>query len=364
MNDNEKYMDEKSKLTEAQIIEARHSIDRRRRARIVFMITPAVAGLLLFIISSNIDFDGRWWFLNYRTSEILSILSASFIGMSALAIIMTYLQTGFKDSKKDELEVVLSGLKPNRSTPYNKNTHDTSEEINSKILELQKNLEYINKQTAESGAELRSELITELRARLIEESSELISKDIQEDISKKLKDSTRNDTLLSQFGDCTRRLKSEVDSLGRRGNLNLGLGAITTITGLLLLGASVFSELTSINDWWGFISHFTPRLTLVILIELFAYFFLSLYKASLSEIKFFQNELTNIESKQIALQAAMTLSDPLAITNILNNLADTERNHVLKKDQTTVELEKAKIEMDSKVATGKFISDFFQKKNA
>lgn len=357
-------MDAKTTLTDSQVIEARHSIDRRRRARIVLMITPAVAGLLLFIISSNIDFDGRWGILNDRTRELLSVLSALSIGVSALAIIMVYLQTGFKDSKTDELEVVLRGLRSQSSPPYNKNiTYDFAEETNRKIFELQSNFERIKKQTTESGAELRSELVTELRARLIDESSELILKDIKEEISKKLENTLKNETLLTQFGDCTRRLNSEVESLGRRGNLNLGLGAITTITGLLLLGASVFSELTSIKDWWGFISHFAPRLTLVILIEVFAYFFLSLYKASLSEIKFFQNELTNIESKQIALQAAITLSDPLAITNILNKLADTERNRVLQKDQTTIELEKTKIEMDSKVATGKFISEFFQKKN-
>lgn len=40
---------------------------------------------------------------------------------------------------------------------------------------------------------------------------------------------------------------------------------------------------------------------MVIFVEIFAYFFLSLYKSSLNEIKFHQNELTKLEMKYIAL---------------------------------------------------------------
>ncbi|VVQ23337.1 hypothetical protein PS925_05294 [Pseudomonas fluorescens] len=357
-------MNVKPTLTDAQIIDARHDIERRRRARVVLMAIPALAGLLLFIISSNIDFDGRWLFLNDRTRELLSIIAASLIAVSALAIIMIYLQTGFKFSREEELESVLGELNLKQSRFHQQVVaDDMTDDIKGKISELRNSLENIERFTAETGTELRNDLIKEFRFRLEGEASEHILRGIQTEISKKLESDLGNDALISQFGDCTRRLKLEIDSLGRRGNLNLGLGAITTLAGVLLLGASVFSELTVTKDWWGFVSHFAPRLTLVILIELFAYFFLSLYKASLSEIKFFQNELTNIESKQIALRAAMSLSDPIAITNILNKLADTERNHVLDKNQTTVELEKARIEMDSKVATGKFFSDFFQKIN-
>ena len=113
---------------------------------------------------------------------------------------------------------------------------------------------------------------------------------------------------------------------------------------------------------WPFISHFVPRLTLVILIELFAYFFLSLYKASLAEIKYFQNELTNIESKELALQAALNSGEASMISDIVSKLALTERNHILSKDQTTVELERARLEKDSKSEIAKYVAELFQKK--
>ena len=92
-------------------------------------------------------------------------------------------------------------------------------------------------------------------------------------------------------------MRSEVSALSRRGNLNLSLGIATTIIGLIILGYFVL-EIDSIpEDKMAFIAHFIPRLSLVVLIEVFAYFFLKLYKSSLSEIKYFQNEMTNAEAK-------------------------------------------------------------------
>lgn len=83
------------------------------------------------------------------------------------------------------------------------------------------------------------------------------------------------------------------------------LGILTTVTGLSILGYYVFHAQPSGQDPWLFTTHFLPRLTLVVFIEIFAYFFLRLYKSSLTEIKYFQNEMTNIEAKFIALYIAL-----------------------------------------------------------
>jgi hypothetical protein len=40
------------------------------------------------------------------------------------------------------------------------------------------------------------------------------------------------------------------------------------------------------------LTEFSPRLSLVIVVELFAYFFLGLYKSNLQEIKYFQRHST------------------------------------------------------------------------
>ena len=84
--------------------------------------------------------------------------------------------------------------------------------------------------------------------------------------------------------------------------------------------------LNSASDPVWYVVQFLPRLTLVVLIEIFAYFFLRLYKSSLGEIKYFQNEITNIEAKALALQAAELAGDKESTASIINRLADTDRN--------------------------------------
>lgn len=50
------------------------------------------------------------------------------------------------------------------------------------------------------------------------------------------------------------------------------------------------------------------------------------------------------------------------VADIVAKLATTERNHILSKNQTTVELEKAKIDKDNKSELVKYVAEFFQKK--
>ena len=159
----------------------------------------------------------------------------------------------------------------------------------------------------------------------------------------------------------TERLNEELSSLTRRGNLNLLLGIITATIGILLLGEFVLSDGRSIfssttdtkmptedGDILEFFTiNFLPRVSLVILIEIFAYFFLRLYSNSLMEIKYFQNEITNLDTKFLALQTAVYLGDKKSIEEIISQLAQTERNYVLQKGQTTVDLERSKMEKET-----------------
>lgn len=152
----------------------------------------------------------------------------------------------------------------------------------------------------------------------------------------------REETFDERFQQTRRRLGQEVQDLAKRGNLNLILGILTTVFGLGILGYAVFTPpLTeSVTE---LLSYFIPRVSLVLLIEVFAYFFLRLYKQSLSEIKYFQNELTNIEARNLALQVALRDDDLDVRTQVVGELAKTERNFILEKGQTTVEIERERI---------------------
>jgi hypothetical protein len=111
-----------------------------------------------------------------------------------------------------------------------------------------------------------------------------------------------------------------------------------------MLGMFVLSTPIEFENTLDFVESFVPRLSLVIFIELFAYFFLRLYKDTLSEIKYFQNEITNIESKHLAVAMAISNNSDEGLIHSIDSLLSTERNHILNKGQTTVEIEKARTE--------------------
>ena len=208
----------------------------------------------------------------------------------------------------------------------------------------------------------REAIIQKLKADIEAESKSRLHDELRDSVAAAYSRDRKEKELLDRMGESHARLMRELDSLSRRGNLNLALGAVTTIVGLIMLGLSVFSDLSLPKDIWTFVIHFVPRLTLVLMIELFAYFFLSLYKGSLGEIKYFQNELTNVEARQLALRAAINSGDQAATAAILTKLADTDRNHILTKDQTTVELEKVRIEREGRGDLAKYLSEIFAKK--
>jgi hypothetical protein len=146
-----------------------------------------------------------------------------------------------------------------------------------------------------------------------------------------------------------KRLNTEVRDLGRRNNTNLSIGIGITVIGIGALFYYVYEwqmhPLTKADLPWGMLN-FVPRLSLVILIEIFAYFFLGLYRSGLAEVKYFQNEMTNLESKVLALRVAIEHKDAKTTASVVTKLADTERNLVLRKGETTPEIEMSRLQRE------------------
>lgn len=119
------------------------------------------------------------------------------------------------------------------------------------------------------------------------------------------------------------RLWQEIGNQGKRANLSLVIGIVVTSLGVYLLWDMILlfgdtakwaKEVAFDSVFYkNMILRFVPRISLVLFIEIFAYFFLRLYKEGLSEIKYFQNELTNVDLKFVALVASniLTLNDAM-----------------------------------------------------
>jgi hypothetical protein len=199
------------------------------------------------------------------------------------------------------------------------------------------------------------ELDAEERKELIETVKKNITGQLAEDFFLSAKAELRRDLahekpfleLREELQNTKRRIREEIEALTRRGNLNLIIGGATTLIAVLLLGYVVLSAQTSVTDpnefWW----HFIPRVTISIFIQVFSFFFLRLYRNSLEDIKYFQNELTNVDSRYAALETSLLFGDKDLIAKAIDELFKTERNSKLQKGESTVYLEQLKQENQS-----------------
>jgi hypothetical protein len=140
------------------------------------------------------------------------------------------------------------------------------------------------------------------------------------------------------------RIKDSIISLQRRGAINLAVGVVVTVIGATMLWRFVVTDQVATLAPIQYAMHFAPRLAIVALVQVFAFFFLKLYKLGLEEIKYFQNELTNIEQREVALSISILGDDQNLKADIVKHMAHNDRNSVLEKGQTTIDIEKAKLE--------------------
>ncbi len=251
------------------------------------------------------------------------------------------------------LLVLIRYLNRDESSPLSRDLPLIREEIAHGLDELKEKLAAARSTGLEPSTEDRSRLVEETSTRLRNETSETLLTELRAEYDKKKIRDERLQGVERQHTQTIGRLREELYALRRRGNLNLSIGILTTITGLFLLAAFVMGNSfipsrEAPPTLEKFLIDFVPRLSLVVLIEIFAYFFLSLYKSSLAEIKYFQNEVTSIEAKFMALRLAAQSDSLEHLTSAIDSLAKTERNFILKKNQTTVDLERARIEQAEK----------------
>lgn len=146
------------------------------------------------------------------------------------------------------------------------------------------------------------------------------------------------------IADTKTRLNDAVRTLGGRVNQNLWFGVMIAAIGIFAL--ITFTMMIPQPDWGSKVSatpatelaesgmgqasrqllYFLPRLSIVILIEVLAYFFLSLYRTGLDDLKYYQNELTNVEAREAAIHATLSKGNEDQVKEIVTALIQTDRN--------------------------------------
>jgi hypothetical protein len=130
----------------------------------------------------------------------------------------------------------------------------------------------------------------------------------------------------NMFRDDSDRLLSQISVLRRRSNLNLAIGVSTTLVAAGLLVYMIVGANFAIHDTQSVIAYYVPRVSTVIFVEVFSFFFLRLYKATLAEEKYYQNEITARTARQTALEAALNGADEAAMIKLIENLSLVNQN--------------------------------------
>lgn len=176
-------------------------------------------------------------------------------------------------------------------------------------------------------------LSEEERRKFLERLGERIDRSLNDDFVNEMNvrfeqafsNNARLQTLRDRFEATRARLLEEIGTLNTRGSWNLAIGSSLSGAAIILLGALVYqSDLN--GPWPEAIPTMVLRLSLVAFMELFALFFLRLYRWNLVEIKYFQNELTTCESRALALEMALMHGDDDVIGHALMCLSNVDRN--------------------------------------
>lgn len=323
---------------------------RRPEASIVRGVLALIVGFFVFFLRNEASWILRDVFALKEPfgSLFAGIVGALFILIGVGLLISYYLSYGarIQSLKFKDMDLEFGGDSTSSIV-----TETISDRISNLIKQLEEKVEKTTEEATAVGAGLtdedRSEIVTYLKDSIDRELGSGLLGKIEETYGKIIVEKQQAVEYRRLYRLTMERLRSEIQALGRRGNLNLIIGTLTTVTGLFMLGYMVFSSSIDPKEPWSIAAYYIPRLSLILFIEIFAYFFLRLYKSSLQEIKYFQNELTNTELKLLAFEAAIESADSETVRNVLITLSKTERNFVLDKGQTTVELEKEKVEQST-----------------
>jgi hypothetical protein len=205
-------------------------------------------------------------------------------------------------------------------------------------------------ETAQASGELTSQL-QELKSEIKNLSSKTVSQEDQARLADQLQKHVEQfialgkniqgvEFLEKNSGETRARLARAIVVAQKFGKVNLFVGLVISAVGVGFLWSllptpqshqvttwlELLSRYSAASNWNVLLEQYAPRLTMVVLVELLAYFFLKLYKASLVDMKYFENELTMVELRCASLGVALRTENPEAIKDCLAQMGRVGRN--------------------------------------
>ena len=240
------------------------------------------------------------------TNEKFQILNAKYTIITSLIIFIfsTYLLLkAYLDLS--ELSSVTSkfSLGNKKEKEKNENSNETSLDFLMDIID--------------SFPEIKKEFMT----KMVENCKDLFTQEFPKSLSSSI--------FLNELSEVDSNIRRQIKRLVYNSNLNLIIGILINSVGIIILFFSIYN----LNDYSksNIIPYFIPRISIVIFMQIFSFFFLKLYKECLSDIKFFENEITNLNFKITALKVALDKNDTEIINQLILNYSKIDRNSTLRR---------------------------------
>jgi len=289
---------------------------------VFFILVPivlitGVAGLISIIKTKDYKLDST----SFPKEYIMVVVAFGLLLITSFIYGIFKFLNNDKEKKKESFLEILD--------KYDRLTQQRSIEEGVKET-LNKNPDLINIETS-----VYNKIISNLEGSLINKLDERFKNNIKTEFI--------ISSIINELNPLTTNIEKYIEKVQRNSTVNLLIGILGTITAIIILAFAILNDKT-FTDFQSFFMHFLPRFTFVIFIQLFAFFFLRLYKNNLEDAKYFQNELTNLAAKSSAIKISYLMGNEDKVYEVLKELSGIERNFKLFKEETTIGLEKAKLE--------------------
>jgi hypothetical protein len=171
----------------------------------------------------------------------------------------------------------------------------------------------------------RDRLLATIRGDLLAHLQETLPEQLKQQLSRDVVEREALDRSMRSVTAARLRLEQELSALGRRGNLNLVIGSLTTVAAVILLYQTVAGVTKTFGSLEELLSFYIPRVSTAAFVEVFSFFFLRLYRSGLADMKYYHSELLTLDTRVAALDGAMAIATQTTQSEILKILADTDR---------------------------------------
>lgn len=253
-------------------------------------------------------------------------VSLGLIGCGLAVLLFNYLRGEHAESTDDVYLIDEKKILTNMLSysPFSKKEIKENEYKIKSLAEITRAIEVGNLQITE---EEKDSILEEIKKDILVDTAKPVVPEIEEKYLKNIKRASQIERAQEQLEKTRLRLRREISALGRRCNINLIAGVLTTITAMGILATIVFDTEVKLTIE-TLMSHFAGKFILGLFIEISSLFFLTLYIYGLGQIKLFHNEITNIEMKFFSLDSAVRSRNEDLINLVINEFYKTGRNDV------------------------------------